>query len=328
MNMFSFRSYRRMLAGMAALPLLMAGCGGDDDDDNGGGDTRPIIELHMSEEVRTSRALPAPVSADAKTVGLVAPNGLYFTTVMGTDSLNKEIAVVYSDSTDTHVNGGYVRFEIVEGDGRLSADSNITDADGRTTISYTMDGAMPYAVIRAISDADDTLKPNIIIRGNVLRYGADGQGQHIRFTDTLSSVLSLNGPSESIDVDPFQYLHYVVYEDAQQVVVIMGDTNQNNIADQYEGVVGVILTDGYGEKFPEGVGVRSTYDQMVAAYGLPDSTGFDSTPPAADIYFYWSRGLTFYVLAASGSSSNSLTGPSRAEPADRGAVGYRTFIRR
>ncbi|MCB2229264.1 hypothetical protein KQH82_01015 [bacterium] len=326
--MISLQTSARLLAASAVLFVLAcAGCGGGDDDDDKKGDNRPVIEIHMSEEVRTSKALPNSVSADAKTIGLVNPGGPYYTVVMGTDSLNKEMAVVYSDSTDTHVDGGYVRFEIVEGDGHLSADSNITDSEGRTTISYTMDGALPYAVIRAISDADDTLPVNMQIRGNVLRYGVDGQGQHIRFTDSLHSVLGFNGTPESIDRDPRNgvYLHYVVYETDQQVVTIMADTNQNLIADQYEGVVGIILTAGYPERFPEGIGLGSTYDQMVAAYGAPDSVGFDGTAPAADIYFYWAEGLTFFVEAATSKAANSLLGPGGADAADRPARGYRAF---
>lgn len=326
MNVPLIRLIVRLCSGLAfTLSMQFVACGGDDNGKKNGGDTRPILEIHMSEDIRTSRLPAKPIAAEAKTVGLVIPSGHYYTTVMGTDSLNKDIVIVYRDSDDDIVQGGVVYYSIIEGDGGLSADSSLTDALGQTGVTYRMDGELGYAVIRAVSQTDDTLKPDIYIRGDLIRYGVDGQGQHIRFDDTLSGVLAFNGTPERIDADPRQdvFLHYVVYEASQQVVVIMADTNENRIADQYEGVVGVILTDGYSERFPEGIGIRSTYDQMVAAYGAPDSAGFDGTAPATDIYFYFGRGLTFFVQAASGSKSNLLLGPD-TEGAGRIPVrGYR-----
>ena len=90
-----------------------------------------------------------------------------------------------------------------------------------------------------------------------------------------------------------------------------------------EPVVGVILTTGYTGKTAEGIGLGSTYDQMVAAYGPPDSVGFDGTPPPTAIYFYDSLGLNFYTEPEPAKATLSPLAPGdRSAPASSAGAGY------
>ncbi|MBD3402182.1 hypothetical protein GF420_04750 [candidate division GN15 bacterium] len=309
-----FWSLSRLSVLFAACAVLAVGCGGDDDDDDND-NPRRIIEFHMNEVSASPRPPAKSIGADVRVPGLTGSKGLYFTGVMGTDSLNDTIVVQYRDAADTIVENQPIGISLVEGDGTLSADTLYTDSAGRVYPGYTFDGSLGYAVVRASVAGFAPL--DFFLRANVVRYGVDGQGQHIRFTDTLQTVLDFNGTPEMIDPDPRNgvFLHYVVYETEQDVVAIMGDTNQNRIAETYEGVVGVILTADYDQTLPEGIGIGSTYDEMVQALGPPDSTGFDPTPPAADFYLYFDEGLTFFVEANSSAAANAPTGPAKATQA-------------
>jgi len=287
-------------------------CGGDDDDDNGGGDTRPIVEIHMLENV-TPRP---PINSGSQAV--TAVNGSIYKGEMGSSTLDNPLEFIYTDSLAQPVNGAVITYILDQGDGTLSQSADTTDAAGQASVEYTFSGSLGHAVLRAVAPNGDSSR--VYIRANTLVPGATGQGQYVLFTDTVGQVIEWNGPADADIEDPNQFLQYLEYVNAADLVVLVSDANQNIQADINEPVVGVILTSGYDKTTAEGIGIGSTYDEMVAAYGEPDSVGFDGTPPPTDIYFYRTLGLNLYVEAATKAAGlESPLGPN-----DRSAAGSST----
>lgn len=288
---------------LALVSFSLPQCGDDDDDGGGGGgngDTRPILEIHMLENV----TVPRPAPRVASTLNdLSAPNGLFYRGEMGSDSLESALEFILEDSLGVPINGGIVNFTVLEGDGTLAANTDTADAAGQVSTGYGFSGDLGHAVMRVFSPNADTVV--VYIRANTLIPGATGQGQYVRFTDTVQQVIDFNGFAEGDVPDPNQYLQYVEYVNSEALVVLVADEDSSLSSGLSEPVVGVILTEDYTKTTAEGIGIGSTYDEMIAAYGQPDSVGFDGTAPATDIYFYKSLGLNIYVEAAPVTSSFS-----------------------
>jgi hypothetical protein len=314
-----------LVVALTAVSLLIR-CG-DDDDDGGGnnGDTRKVLEIHMIENV-TPRPLPGGgTQAVAAARQLVPVNGRFYRGTMGSAVLDNPIQFTLSDTSGPAIVGQPVSFWLLEGIGILSALSDTTDAAGLASVSYNFSGAVGHAVLRATADSSDTAI--VYIRANTLIPGATGQAQYVLFEDTVGRVIDFNGPAEGDVPDPVQYLQYLEYLATDHIVVLIEDENQNNTSQLSEPVVGVILTTGYTQKTAEGIGLGSTYDQMIAAYGAPDSVGYDGTPPPTSIYFYKSLGMNIYTEPPAATTSLSPLGSGdRSNPASAANTGYRTPI--
>ncbi len=80
---------------------------------------------------------------------LIAVNGDYYVGTMGSDEIDKPLAVKLTDGSANTFPGLPITFSLVEGDGTLSATSINTDTTGLATVAYTFDGALGHAIIRA-----------------------------------------------------------------------------------------------------------------------------------------------------------------------------------
>jgi hypothetical protein len=189
----------------------------------------------------------------------------------------------------------WLYFSIVEGDGHLSADSALPDANAGIGNDYIFDGQLGHAVIRAIVPDVDTL--DVRARASVLRLGAGGQGQYVRFEDTYADVLALNGQPESLDQDPYDRpILYANYESSLGLVVAILDLDDNDQADAAEPVFEIFVNTTFALTTLDGIGIGSSIQELRAAYGPPDSSFVDPTPPAVDgLWYASSLGALIYV---------------------------------
>jgi hypothetical protein len=112
-------------------------------------------------------------------------------------------------------------------------------------------------------------------------------------------TVNFDGQPERVDPDPNFWLNYAVYEATYGVVVMVYDVNHNYAADIGEPVEGVIVNNEivtYQGTTADGIGVGSPLSDVISAYGQPDSSFYDDDPiKPADVYFYFSMGLTFFM---------------------------------
>ncbi|MEE8577140.1 MAG: hypothetical protein V3T31_07775 [candidate division Zixibacteria bacterium] len=334
--MFQTRFFKRILSSVLIMIALLAtalcsGCG--DDEEPPDPVSPPIVEIHMVDVVRVPvlgldavPMIPASVAAE----GLNAVNGLIYKKKRTEDTLDYPLSFDFLDAGLQRVADAQIVLSLLEGDGTLGDASLTSLADTSVATTYRFIGALGHALLQA-SAGGDTLK--LMIRSDTLIWGAQGQAQYITFADTFGTVIDVLGTT-TVDMDPRAnvYLYYVDYESELHLVEIIEDSTLGGDVDDFEPVVGTILTDGYAEKLPEGVGVRSTYAEMIAAYGQPDSTGFDGVfQPFTDIYFYWEEGMVFFVLAGSSKASGSYLIPTSSNvygPSGTTTQRYRPLIRR
>jgi hypothetical protein len=224
-----------------------------------------------------------------------AVNGLYYKGEMGSSTLSPAMEFAVVDGIGLPIPSQWLYFSTLEGDGALSQDSALSDAAGLAPVSYEFSGALGHAVVRATAPgADSSESIDVYVRANTLIPGIGGQGQYILFNDLYSVVKNFNGNPESVDEDPGYWLNYAVYEAALGVVFMVIDDNQNADADDDESVIGVIVNTVYDKTTPEGIGIGATYPELVAAYGLPERSGFNQYYPLDTILFYDTRGLIFW----------------------------------
>ena len=247
----------------------------------------------------TYRAVAYYIANDTATVNvtvevpadLQAPNGLFYKGDMGSSTLNQLLDFVVVNATGGILTRPWVKFELVEGDGTLSADSLQPGVGGTATLAYTFSGAQGHAIIRAKVTEVDSI--DVYVRANTLIPGTGGQGQYVLLdTDEYYMVKNFNGEPERVDA-AFPY-NYVVYEQSLGVVVILED-NGDGVPQNLEPVYGVIVNTVYDKKTAEGIGIGSRISDVIAAYGEADSSYVDPTPPAADVYVYRDPNMVYFA---------------------------------
>ena len=234
--------------------------------------------------------------------------GTHFKGVMGAGIVEPEFRFRVLDQAGVALRRPWLHFSVVEGDGTLLADSLQPDANGAIINNYTFDGQLGYGLIRAMVPDVDTL--DVKVRASVIRFGVDGQGQYVRLYDTYADVLALNGTPASIDPDPRpeQTINYVDYEGNLGVVLVVYDTNNDNIVQGNEQVVSVILASQFvGDASPEGISPGSSIHAVRSAYGTPDVFFYDpgdppTNPPAWGMQ-YDALGALFYASTTPPDSS-------------------------
>jgi hypothetical protein len=244
------------------------------------------------------------VGSDTTTVKVVveiphsvtALNGQYYKGSLGSSTLTPSLKFICTDSTTQMLYKPWIHVRKLSGDGQISADSLRPDASGKATFTYLFSDTIGQATLRAFVRGFDSTDVNL--RADILTPGPHGQGQYISLDDNFSTVKIVNGPPVSVDVDPVYWITYANYESTLGVVAEIDDANHNSLADDGEGVLGVIVTTIYQGKTSEGIGIGAAYHDVVSAYGQPDSLRYDPTPPAAIIIKYVHRGLIFVGVPA------------------------------
>jgi hypothetical protein len=233
-----------------------------------------------------------PNGPDPKPTGLIAINGLYFKGHMGDSTYHKTPEFAVADDAGKYIPNKQIQLELIAGDGTLAPKSIITDSTGIATIPYKFSGSLGHAIIRLTVPGTDTL--DIYLRAEVLIPGEHGQGQYVLFDDILEDVKNFNGQPERIDIDPYVWQNYAVYENSLGVVVVIQDTNQDSLANNNEDVTTVIVNTVFEGKTltTPPIGIGSTIDSLRAAFGVPDSIIYDPTPPPA--YMIWLNGDIYW----------------------------------
>jgi len=224
-----------------------------------------------------------------------ATYGLHYKGVMGGGIQEPDFWFRVVDQSGVALRKPWLYFSVVEGDGTLSADSALPDANGAIINDYTFDGQLGYGVVRATVPDIDTL--DVKVRASVLRFGADGQGQYVKLHDTYADIRALNGTPIRIDPDPRpEYeVNYVVYESTLGLVLVVFDLNNDNVVQDGEPVVSVIVNTVFAPLSPEGVGIGSSIQDVRTAYGPPDVFVPDIDYPTDLKMIYDSLGVLFYV---------------------------------
>ncbi len=212
-----------------------------------------------------------------------------------------------------------VHFSIVEGDGSLAIDSARPDAGGVILNDYIFDGQLGYGLVRALVKDIDTTE--VKVRASVIRLGADGQGQYIRFQDTYADVTALNGQPASHDVDQYVWRNYANYENALGVVVAITDVNQNEQIEENEPVDKVIVNTVFSPTTLEGIGIGSTIHEARDMYGSADYHFIDTVSPRSEAFVYESLGAIFYALASPTDADSAVIEIHLWEPVATGAPG-------
>jgi hypothetical protein len=221
--------------------------------------------------------------------------GNYFVGTMGGGITSPEFLFRALDAAGQALRKPWLYFDLIEGDGRLVADSALPDAGGSVLNEYVFDGQLGYGVVRAWLPDIDTLE--VDVRASVIRLGPDGQGQYVRLNDNYGDVEGLNGLPERVDEDDTYWLNYVVYESALGVVVAVEDTNQDHVVNPDEPVSEIFLNTVFTPTTLEGIGVGSTIQEVRAAYDTADYHFYDPPAPpapAAEGFVYGSLGVLFW----------------------------------
>lgn len=248
------------------------------------------------------------INVSVKKPNLVAAqNGSYYRGVMGGSSLMPTLRYFVQDINNNFLDNVRLSVNLIEGDGTLMpTDSIVTDATGYTDLSYTFDGLLGHAIVSThFSNVDTAI---VYLRANTIIPGIGGQGQYILFSDSLNNVKNYNGNPISIDPDQQYHITYANYEATLNVVFVINDPNMDDIAQDYEEVLEVILTNGYQQKTKDSIGIGSTYNEIKAVYGPADSAFYSpadmSNPPAIGI-IYDNLGALFYIDTVVGSPADT-----------------------
>ena len=220
-------------------------------------------------------------------------NGNFFKAVMGDTLTDRSLNFVVRDKNNSNLSDQWLYFDLLSGDGILSADSIKTDSNGIAHLTYAFDSLLGHADIQFLARGIDTAA--IEIRANTLIPGVGGQAQYILFEDTYLDCKNYNGQPASVDVDLTRWITYANYESALEVVFVINDTNKNNSAEDSEDVLAVILTSGYTGKTKDSIGIGSTYGKIKNVYGPTDSVYFDAAEPPALGIVYKGEGLLFFI---------------------------------
>ncbi len=258
-------TYRAII--LAAMTIsFIAGCGGDKPTDP-----------------------PPPPGPD----NIFSLNGNFFKAVMGDTLTDRSLNFVVRDKNNSNLPEQWLYFDLLSGDGTLSADSIKTNSTGIAHLTYAFDSLLGYADIQFLARDIDTSQ--IQIRANTLIPGIGGQAQYILFEDTYLDCKNYNGLPASVDVDARFWITYANYEDTFSVVFVIDDRDSSNTAEDNEDVLAVILTSGYTGKTKDSIGIGSTLSEIIDVYGPPDSIFFDAGQPPALGVVYGSEGMLFFI---------------------------------
>ncbi len=234
-----------------------------------------------------------------KPVLVRAIGGSYYRGEMGSNQLSPALRFAAADAAAVLLDNLWINLRLVEGDGVvIPADSVLTDSAGFGYVSYNFSGQLGHAVISANFRNVDTV--DVFLRANTIIPGAGGQGQYIFFSEKLADVKNFNGNPNSTDVDPVYYVTYANYESNLHVVFAINDFNQDTLAQNTEDVLAILLTDGYTGKTKDSIGIGSTYNEIKAVYGPPDTVAYDPAPPPALVFTYDALGLVFFANTVTG----------------------------
>lgn len=242
-----------------------------------------------------------PISVRVKKPNSVRTLGSsYYTGAMGSSTLNPALRFAVADAQSLFIENLWIKLRLLQGDGLIiPADSVLTNANGLGSVSYDFSGQLGHAVISANFRNIDTI--DVFLRANTIIPGIGGQGQYVLLSEKLADVKNFNGNPISIDVDPNFFVNYANYETFFHVVFAINDANQDTLAQDTEDVLAILLTSGYTGKTKDSIGIGSTYNEIKAVYGPPDSVIYDPTPPPALLFVYNSVGLVFFADTVVGS---------------------------
>lgn len=238
----------------------------------------------------------APVTVEIYAALENTANLTYYKGVMGSSQMDQTFGFRIRTTDNRTATKLWIHYELVEGDGTLSADSILS---GSVQPTYTFSGALGHAILRAKVPGKDSI--DVYIRADALIPGPGGQAQYILFSDKYAWVETYNGTPAAMVQDSrpgFEWLIYVDYELALGVVVMGYDCSGNGQMEATEPLYGIIINGkgpGYSQKTVDGLGIGSTYNEVLTAYGQADTSYFDPTDPPADVYFYDSLGITLFA---------------------------------
>ena len=234
---------------------------------------------------------PPPLEPDK----VLSVNGYYFKAVMGDTITDRPLNFAVEAGNNAIFPDKWLYFDLLSGDGTLSADSIKTDSTGIAHLTYAFDSLLGHAEIQFLARDIDTSQ--IQIRANTLVPGIGGQAQYILFEETYLDCKNYNGQPNSVDDDPRPefIIVYANYESSLHVVFVIDDRDLSNTAEDSSQVLAVILTSGYTGKTKDSIGIGSTLSEIKAVYGQPDSIFFDAGQPPALGIVYGSEGLLFFI---------------------------------
>lgn len=235
-------------------------------------------------------------------VGLSAVNGHYYRGNLSESGTDPELVLMVADS-----NGGLanelVQVSLVAGDGIVTSNQLLTDADGKAVLTFTFGSSAGYADVRAIWQSQDTF--DLFLRANLIAPGVNFQGQYVRMGDNAGVVKGYNPNPIADTPDPNFFLNYLDYEAVSGLVVIIEDTNHNSTSQDFEPVYGVILNTIYSGTAASGWGIGSPVQDLLNEYGAVTPT-FDPSPPAAYSYVWPAFGLTAYTTTEATESARTV----------------------
>jgi len=287
-------TFLRWTSSLADSLVIVSGIGKVMDPDSGSIEMTPSasrVDTAIAYNSFGADTMVAAVSVVVPTQ-IILPQGKYHRGAMGGAGFDPVFLITVADSGGVPVARQWVHFRSLTGDGQLMEDSIRTDSTGIASPTYEFNGALGYATI--LAEASGLTSDTAKLRANRLLPGADWQGQYILSSDFYWDVLQLNGEPASIDPFPGYWLVFANYEDSLGVVVMIDDINHDRTANSFESVLMVIVNSVYQGKTPDSIGIGSSYADLTAAYGAPDTLFFDTTSPAAWQIEYDSLGLTLF----------------------------------
>jgi hypothetical protein len=218
--------------------------------------------------------------------GIYLPNGVVYKGETGASGLTPQLKFGVADADGNLLKRSWLIVDLVRGDGALP-DSVQTGSDGYATLSYTFSDTLGYADVELMSRDYDTVQ--VRLRANLMKPGAEavsgsdtttiaGQGEYVIFDDDFGRLKAINGNPASVDIHPFLWVTYANYEAARGLVVPIEDVVQDEVAQDFEPVLGVIVNGVYGGTTAGSVGIGSGIAAFRAEFGVPDSMVLDIDP--------------------------------------------------
>ena len=104
-------------------------------------------------------------------------------------------------------------------------------------------------------------------------------------------VTNFNGTPAAVYPDPYYYFTYASYATQKGVVAVIEDALPNSKPDPDERVLEMLFVAPYKGKTLEGIGIGSTYHDVVAAYGAPETFVLDTAGTDHYVIDYSHRGM-------------------------------------
>lgn len=227
----------------------------------------------------------------------------YFMGEFGSSIQNPQMRLRVRDFQAANLYKVWMKFQLLEGDGTISAESLQTAPAGNSLLTYDFSGTLGHATIRAMVPGYDTI--SLYVRASTIAPGVDFQGQYIRNGDTFGAVKALNGAPLLDTPDPNYWLNYADYESQLGVLAIIADLDSSSTSQDNEPVYGVILNSLYNGTTQSGWGIGSPIQTLLTEYGavIPE---LDPTPPAAYRYLWPEHGLTAYTTTEASESARTV----------------------